>query len=37
MIIPTNIIASIFHFKPEELFKTESEEARENVKVDFNK
>ena len=36
-VIPTNIIASIFHFKPEELFKTESEEARENVKVDFNK
>lgn len=36
-VIPTNIIASIFHFKPEELFKTESDEARENVKVDFNK
>ena len=36
-VIPTNIIASIFHFKPEELFKTESEEARKNVKVDFNK
>ena len=24
-------------FKPEELFKTDSEEARQNVKVDFNK
>lgn len=36
-VVPTNIIASIFHFTPEELFKTESEEARKNVKVDFNK
>ncbi len=35
--IPTNIIASMFNFKPEELFKTESEEARKNVKVDFSK
>lgn len=36
-VVPSNIIASIFKFKPEELFKTESEEARQNVKVDFGK
>jgi len=36
-VIPSNIIASMFNFKPEELFKAESEEARKNVKVDFNK
>ena len=36
-VIPTNIIASLFHFTPEELFKAESEEARKNVKVDFSK
>ena len=36
-VVPTNVIASIFKFKPEELFKTESDEARKNVKVDFNK
>ena len=35
-VIPTNIIAGLFSFKPEELFKTDSEEARKNVKVDFN-
>lgn len=35
--IPTNIIASIFNFKPEELFEVASSEARQNVKVDFNK
>ena len=35
-VVPSNIIASMFNFKPEELFKTESEEARKNVKVDFN-
>ena len=35
-VIPSNIIASIFNFKPEELFKAESEEARKNVKVDFD-
>ena len=35
-VIPSNIIASIFNFKPEELFKAESDEARKNVKVDFN-
>ena len=36
-VIPSNIIASLFHFKPEELFEAESEEARKNVKVDFSK
>ena len=35
-IVPSNIIASMFGFKPEELFKVESEEVRKNVKVDFN-
>ena len=36
-VVPSNIIASMFNFKPEELFKAESEEARKNVKVDFDK
>lgn len=36
-VVPTNIIASLFHFTPEELFKADSDEARKNVKVDFNK
>ena len=35
--IPTNIIASMFSFKQEELFEAASEEARQNVKVDFSK
>ena len=35
--IPTNIIASMFNFKQEELFQAASDEARQNVKVDFNK
>ena len=35
--IPTNIIASMFSFKQEELFEAASDEARQNVKVDFNK
>ena len=34
-LFPSNIIAGIFNFKPRELFKTENEEARKNVKVDF--
>ncbi len=34
--IPTNIVASIFNFKPFELYKVDSEEARQNVKVKFN-
>ena len=36
-VVPSNIIASMFGFKPEELFKVEGEEARKNVKVDFGK
>ncbi len=36
-LFPSNIIANMFKFKPRELFETESEEARKNVKVDFNK
>ena len=36
-VVPSNIIAGMFHFTPRELFKTESEEARKNVKVDFGK
>ena len=36
-VIPSNIVASIGGFNPEELFKVDSEEARRNVKVDFNK
>lgn len=35
-VIPTNIIAGMFNFKPEELFKTDTEEARKNIRVDFN-
>ena len=36
-VIPSNIIAGMFGFKEEPLFKAESEEARQNVKVDFSK
>ena len=36
-LFPSNIVANIFNFKPRELFETESEEARKNVKVDFSK
>ena len=35
--IPTNIIAGMFHSEAKELFNTTSEEARQNVKVDFSK
>ena len=35
--IPTNIVASMFNFKQEELFEAVSDEARQNVKIDFNK
>lgn len=34
---PSNVIASMFGFKEESLFEAESDEARKNVKVDFNK
>jgi len=36
-LFPSNIIAGMFGFKAEELFEAESDEARKNVKVDFNK
>ena len=36
-LFPSNIIASMFHFKPETLFEVENEDARKNVKVDFSK
>ena len=36
-VVPSNIIASLFKFMPEELFKVDSDEARKNVKVDFGK
>lgn len=36
-VIPSNIIASMFHFEPSELFKVDSDEARRNVKIDFGK
>jgi len=35
-VFPSNVIGSMFGFKEETLFKTESEEARKNVKIDFN-
>ena len=34
---PSNIIAGMFNFSAEPLFEAESDEARKNVKVDFNK
>ena len=34
-VFPSNIIAGMFHFKARDLFNTESDEARKNVKVDF--
>ena len=34
-IIPSNIVANLFHFKKEELFVIENEEARKSVKVKF--
>ena len=34
---PTNIVASMFHFEAEKLFEVDVPEARQNVKVDFNK
>lgn len=35
-VFPSNIIAGMFNFKPSDLFKTQSDEARKNVKVDFS-
>ena len=34
-VVPNNIIAGMFNFKPEEFFKAENDEARNAVKVDF--
>ena len=36
-VVPSNLIASLFHFEAEQLFEAESAEARKNVKVDFGK
>ncbi len=35
-VFPDNIIAKIFNFKPETLFETESEKAKQNVNVKFD-
>ena len=35
-LFPSNIVAGMFSFKARELFAAESDEARKNVKVDFN-
>lgn len=34
-VIPSNIVASIFHFEKADLFKVENEEVRKNIKVSF--
>ena len=34
-VFPSNIIAGIFNFTPAELFNIDNDEARQNVKVDF--
>ena len=36
-VFPDNIVASIFGFKAEPLFNVDNEDARKNVKIDFNK
>ena len=36
-VVPSNIIAGLFHFEASDLFEAESQEARKNVKVDFSK
>ncbi len=36
-LFPSNIVAGMFNFQKRDLFATESDEARKNVKVDFNK
>lgn len=36
-VVPSNIVASLFHFEPVEMFEVDSAEARKNVKVDFGK
>lgn len=37
LVFPSNIIANIFNFTSRDLFKTDSDETRKNVKVDFGK
>lgn len=34
---PSNIIASIFKFKPDELFEVKDETTKQNIKIDFSK
>ena len=34
-VVPTNIIAGIFHFEKADLFEVENDEVRKNVKVSF--
>ena len=36
-LFPSNIVAGMFSFQKRDLFAAESDEARKNVKVDFNK
>lgn len=36
-LFPSNIVAGMFNFQKRDLFAAESDEARKNVKVDFNK
>ena len=33
--VPSNIIASLFHFEPKTMYEVESSEERQNVKVEF--
>ena len=35
-VFPSNIIASMFGFKPETLFEVDNEEAKKNVKISFD-
>lgn len=37
LVFPNNILAGMFNFKEEEFFRVDNEEAKKNVKVDFNK
>ena len=34
---PSNIIANIFKFKPDELFEVKDETTKQNIKIDFSK
>ena len=36
-LFPSNIVAGMFNFQKRDLFAAESDEARKNVKIDFNK